>query len=136
MDKISSEQRSKNMRRIRSKDTKPEIKVRKLIFKMGYRYRLHWKKLPGKPDIVFPGRKKVIFVHGCFWHQHDNRNCNYVHKPKSRLDYWLPKLERNKQRDNENQKEIEDIGWEYLIIWECQINNTDKLREIITNFLK
>lgn len=135
MDKISTEQRSENMRRIRSKDTKPEIKVRKLIFEMGHRYRLHWKKLPGKPDIIFPGRKKVIFVHGCFWHQHDDRNCNYVHKPKSRLDYWLPKLERTKQRDIKNQKDIEDIGWKYLVIWECQIDDTEKLKEKIKNFL-
>ena len=127
------------MQRIKSKDTKPEIKVRKLIFEMGYRFRLHWKKLPGKPDIVFPGRRKVIFVHGCFWHQHNIRDCSYVHKPKSRLDYWLPKLERNIQRDNENQKEIEDIGWEYIVIWECQINNPDELRKLgklINNFLK
>lgn len=135
MDKISPELRSENMRRIRSKDTKPEIRVRKLIFEMGYRYRLHWKKLPCKPDIIFPGRKKVIFVHGCFWHQHNDRNCNYVHKPKSRLNYWIPKLEKNKQRDIKNQKDIEDIGWKYLVIWECQIYNTEKLKEIIKKFL-
>ena len=135
MDKISPELRSKNMRRIRSTNTIPEIKVRKLIFGMGYRYRLHWKKLPCKPDIIFPGRKKVIFVNGCFWHQHDDINCNLVHKPKSRLDYWLPKLEKNKQRDIKNQKEIENIGWKYLVIWECQINSTDKLKHILTKFL-
>ena len=135
MDKISPELRSENMRRIRSKDTKPEIRVRKLIFEMGYRYRLHWKKLPCTPDIIFPGRKKVIFVHGCFWHQHNDRNCNYVHKPKSRLNYWIPKLEKNKQRDIKNQKDIEDIGWKYLVIWECQIYNTEKLKEIIKKFL-
>ena len=135
MDKISPELRSKNMRRIRSKNTIPEIKVRKLIFGMGYRYRLHWKKLPCKPDIIFPGRKKVIFVHGCFWHQHDDINCNFVHKPKSRLDYWLPKFEKNKQRDIKNQKEIENIGWKYLVIWECQIDRTDKLEHTLMKFL-
>ncbi len=136
MDKISPSKRSENMQRIRSKNTKPEIKIRKLIFGLGYRYRLHWKKLPGKPDIIFPGRKKLIFVHGCFWHQHNDINCKYVHKPKSKLDYWLPKLERNMQRDIKNQKALEGIGWKYLVVWECQICETRKLSETIKNFLE
>jgi len=135
MDIISPELRSENMRRIRSKNTIPEIRVRKLIYGMGYRYRLHWDKLPCKPDIIFPGRKKVIFVHGCFWHQHSDINCNYVHKPKSRLNYWLPKLEKNKQRDIKNQNEIEKYGWKYLVVWECQISDTDKFKSKLKNFL-
>lgn len=135
MDKISPELRSENMRRIRSKNTIPEIRVRKLIYGMGYRYRLHWDKLPCKPDIIFPGRKKVIFVHGCFWHQHSDINCNYVHKPKSRLNYWLPKLEKNKQRDIKNQNEIEKCGWKYLVVWECQISDTDEFKSKLKKFL-
>lgn len=135
MDKISPELRSENMRRIRSKNTIPEIRVRKLIYGMGYRYRLHWDKLPCKPDIIFPGRKKVIFVHGCFWHQHSDINCNYVHKPKSRLNYWLPKLEKNKQRDIKNQNEIEKYGWKYLVVWECQISDTDEFKSKLKKFL-
>ena len=98
-DTISSERRSKNMAHIKSKDMKPEMAVRRLIHSMGYRYRLHYKHLPGKPDLVFPSRKKVIFVHGCFWHQHDCKLCPIVRKPKSNTDYWLSKLEKNIQRD-------------------------------------
>lgn len=135
MDKISPELRSENMRRIRSKNTIPEIRVRKLIYGMGYRYRLHWDKLPCKPDIIFPGRKKVIFVHGCFWHQHTDINCNFVHKPKSRLNYWLPKLEKNKERDIKNQNEIEKHGWKYLVVWECQISDTDEFKNKLKKFL-
>ena len=135
MDKISPELRSENMRRIRSKNTIPEIRVRKLIYGMGYRYRLHWDKLPCKPDIIFPGRKKVIFVHGCFWHQHSDTNCNYVHKPKSRLNYWLPKLEKNKQRDIKNQNEIEKYGWKYFVVWECQISDTEEFKSKLYKFL-
>ncbi len=136
MDKISAERRSKNMRRIKSKNTKQELAVRKLLTSLGYRFRIHAKELPGKPDLVFPGRKQVIFVHGCFWHMHDDPNCRYVHIPKSKQAYWLPKLERNKQRDSENQRKLEELGWDSLVIWECQIPEMEKLINLITDFLE
>lgn len=136
MDKINSERRSENMRRIKSKNTKPELQVRKLVYNLGYRYRLHSKKLPGNPDIVFPRRKKTIFVHGCFWHQHNDRSCKYSHIPQSKQQYWLPKLEKNKQRDHLNQKYLEELGWDFLIIWECQIDDSDSLIASIHTFLQ
>src|SRR5215475_4488942 len=101
--------RSANMRAIRSKDMKPELAVRSLVHRMGYRYRLHRHDLPGRPDMVFPGRKKVIFVHGCFWHSH---NCKVAHVPKSNRDYWGPKLERNRMRDEKNLAALEAAGWQ------------------------
>jgi len=136
-DTVSPKKRSENMRRIKSKDTKVELIVRKLIWSLGYRYRLHRKDLPGKPDIVFRGKKKVIFVHGCFWHQHDDGNCKIVRKPKSNTSYWSKKLERNIERDRFNQEKLQDLGWEFLIIWECEIKNsqfqllTDKINEFL-----
>jgi len=125
-------ERSENMRRIRSKDTNPELIIRRLVFKMGYRYRLHGKNLPGKPDLVFARRKKVIFIHGCFWHQH--KNCIDSHIPKTNRDYWKPKLERNRMRDAENQSRLKKIGWSFLIIWECQIKNSLGLSRKIKRF--
>tara|TARA_Y100000031_G_C8154477_1_gene353948 strand:+ start:541 stop:978 length:438 start_codon:yes stop_codon:yes gene_type:complete len=136
MDKISIKSRSKNMQNIRSRDTKPEITVRKMIFSMGYRYRIHYNKLPGKPDIVFPGKKKAIYVHGCFWHQHENVNCKIVHFPKSRLEYWLPKFQRTKERDISQQIEIKKMGWASLIIWECELDKLDLLKNKIMIFIK
>jgi DNA mismatch endonuclease (patch repair protein) len=121
MDKISPEKRSENMRKIRSTNTKPELLIRKLIFSKGYRYRIHWKKLPGKPDLVFPGKKKVIFVHGCYWHQHSDQNCKITHKPKSKENYWNSKFEKNINRDIRNQQQINEMGWNYFVIWECQV---------------
>lgn len=125
--------RSENMRRIRSKDTTPELFIRRLVFKMGYRYRLHGKRLPSKPDLVFASHKKVIFIHGCFWHQH--KNCKETHYPKTNVDYWLPKLRENKARDKENQTKLKKLGWAFLIIWECQINTPEKLIIQIKKFL-
>ena len=133
MDTISSDRRSKNMRQIRSKDTKPEIAVRKLIHSMGYRYRLHSRNLPGKPDMVFSGRRKVIFVHGCFWHQH--KSCISGRIPKSRVDYWRPKLTKNRKRDKTNQKRLKDFGWDCLVIWECEIQDTKKIAKLVRSFL-
>jgi len=133
-DKISAERRSENMRRIRSKDMKPEMVVRKLIHGMGYRYRLHRKDLPGKPDLVFTPRKKVIFVHGCFWHQHNADHCPITRKPKSNGSYWLPKLEKNVKRDQRNLEELEKLEWDFLVIWECEIKDTDKLKKKIKIF--
>jgi DNA mismatch endonuclease (patch repair protein) len=99
---------------------KPELLVRKLSHRIGYRHRLHNKMLPGKPDLVYPGRRKVIFVHGCFWHQHSDPECKIARRPKSNLEYWEPKLNRNMERDAENQAELRRIGWDYLIVWECE----------------
>jgi DNA mismatch endonuclease (patch repair protein) len=110
--------RSENMRRIRSKDMLPELAVRSMVHRMGYRFRLHRKDLPGKPDLVFVARRKVIFVHGCFWHAHD---CKTAHRPKSNADYWGPKLKRNQARDERNLVALVAQGWKPLVIWECEL---------------
>lgn len=120
MDKISKEVRSRNMAAIKSKDTKPEMTVRKLLFSMGYRFRLHRKDLPGKPDIVLPKYKTVIFVNGCFWHQH--KNCKRSNIPKTNKDYWVPKIQKNVERDNNNKKLLRKLGWKVIVIWECEVN--------------
>ena len=102
---------------------------------MGYRYRLHRKDLPGKPDLVFPGRRKIIFVHGCFWHQHADPSCKVARRPKSNLGYWLPKLERNAVRDIENRERLSELGWDVLVIWECEVKSGDGLAQRIQEFL-
>jgi DNA mismatch endonuclease, patch repair protein len=128
--------RSENMRRIRSKDMKPEMVVRSLVHSLGYRYRLHRRDLPGKPDLVFGPKKKIIFVHGCFWHGHDDPNCvDGQRKPKSNLDYWLPKLDRNKSRDLRNQEELTLHGWSVLTVWECETRDLNKLAKTLRFFL-
>jgi len=120
-DKITSVTRSQNMRQIKSTGMKPELAVRKLIYSAGYRYRLHRYDLPGRPDIVFPGKKKIVFVHGCFWHQHNDAACKLTHRPKSNSKCWLPKLDRNQQRDKEHLKNLHELGWKVIVVWECQI---------------
>jgi DNA mismatch endonuclease (patch repair protein) len=125
--------RSEQMRLIRSKNTKPEIIVRKLIYSLGFRYRLHSKSLPGHPDVFFPGRKKAIFVHGCFWHRHTN--CRFARLPKSRLDYWLPKLERNRARDLRHIDELKSLGWGVLVVWECETKTDLTLSMRLNEFL-
>lgn len=132
-DTLTREKRSARMALIRRKDTKPEIAVRRLIHGMGYRYRLHRGDLPGRPDIVFSRRKKVIFVHGCFWHRHD---CRLGRMPKSRLEFWGPKLEANRLRDEEVQARLLELGWQYLVVWECEIGHHLALEERIRNFLE
>jgi DNA mismatch endonuclease, patch repair protein len=132
-DSITTERRSDNMRKIRSKDTKPEVRVRKLLFRLGYRFRLHRKDLPGKPDIVFPGRKKVIFIHGCFWHQH--RDCRAGRLPGSRQEYWIPKLKNNISRDQKHMVELQKLGWKVLVIWECQAAKIDRTEDMMLKFL-
>ncbi len=122
MDVHSSDQRSYNMSRIRDKNTRPEEIVRKLLWKHGYRYRLHRKDLPGKPDIVFPGRKKVMFIHGCFWHRHD---CCYFKWPKTNADFWKKKIENNAQRDLRNYDLLNTSGWHHLVVWECETKTKD-----------
>jgi DNA mismatch endonuclease, patch repair protein len=112
--------RSANMRAIRSKDMRPELAVRSLVHRMGYRFRLHRKDLPGKPDLVFVSRRKVIFVHGCYWHGH---LCKLAHTPKTNTAYWGPKLQRNRARDKKNLKSLRRLGWTPLVIWECELKN-------------
>lgn len=111
--------RSYNMSRIRGKDTKPELLVRKFLFAKGFRYRLHDKKLPGKPDIILPKYKTVIFVHGCFWHGHEG--CKYSALPKTRTEWWLEKIEGNKKRDKANIENLKNLGWNVLIVYGCEL---------------
>ena len=124
-----SEQRSRNMSAIKSKNTKPEIKVRKILHSMGYRFRLHSKDLPGSPDIVLPKYKTVIFVHGCFWHRHEN--CKYASNPKTRKEFWNKKFTENKKRDSEIQEKIKILDWRSVVIWECETKNIENLRDKI-----
>ena len=121
------------MSRIRSKGMAPEVILRRLVYGMGFRYRLHQSGLPGKPDLVFPGRKKIIFVHGCFWHQH--AKCIDGHLPKTNLEYWIPKLERNIQRDIKVVNELTEMGWDVLVVWECELSNCDCLTIKLKEFL-
>lgn len=134
VDNLTLSQRKKTMASVRSKDTKPEMHVRKLTHAMGFRYRLHYKDLPGKPDLVFPSRNKVIFVHGCFWHQHDG--CKNAKMPKSNVSYWKTKLENNKKRDEKYQIELQSLGWDSLIIWECETKDITSLGRKIRGFLE
>ncbi|MDW4499157.1 DNA mismatch endonuclease Vsr [Sulfitobacter sp. D35] len=135
MDTLTPEQRSERMRRVRNRDTKPELLVRHLVHGMGYRYRLHRRDLPGSPDLVFISRRKVIFVHGCFWHRHADPDCKLARLPKSKLDFWESKLETNRERDERNVARLKELGWDVLIIWECQTINRDKLKALIEEFL-
>ncbi len=120
------------MRAIRSKDMEPELQVRRLAHRLGYRFRLHRKDLPGHPDLVFAGRRKVIFVHGCFWHAH---GCKTAHTPKSNQFYWLPKLERNRARDEKNIKALRAAGWRTLVVWECEMFNDARVASTLKTFL-
>jgi len=120
------------MRRIRSQNTLPELTVRRLVYSLGYRYRLHAKELPGKPDIVFRQRRKALFVHGCFWHMH---SCKEAHIPKSNQSYWRLKLERNRIRDQHHLESLDHMGWKVLVIWECEINKPRTLANRIRKFL-
>ena len=134
-DTYTPAQRSELMARVRSKDTRPERLVRRLAHRMGYRYRLHYRKLPGRPDLVFPRLKKALFVHGCFWHQHPNPECRLTRLPKSRLEYWRPKLENNRRRDQRQQDALLDLGWRFMVIWECETLDIPRLADKIQTFL-
>ncbi len=133
MDTLTPEMRSWNMSRIRGKDTKPEIIVRSLLHRMGYRFRLKNSSLPGKPDIILPRYKVVIFVHGCFWHRH--HGCNYAYTPKSRVEFWQHKFDSNIRRDQQVAAQFKKLEWNQLILWECEIKNEDSLRKRIRTFL-
>lgn len=134
VDHVSAGRRRANMQAIRSHSTTPEMTVRRVVHGMGFRYRLHAKHLPGKPDLVFGPRKKVIFVHGCFWHQHDA--CKGARLPASNLDYWKPKMARNRSRDAAVKAALEAAGWEVMTVWECQISDTAALAESLRHFLQ
>mgnify|MGYP001628250927 CR=1 FL=1 len=123
------------MSRVRDRNTKPEMIVRRLVHSLGYRYRLHRKDLPGKPDLVFGPRHKVIFVHGCFWHQHPDPDCKLSRMPKSRKEFWGPKLSKNRERDQANRAALEAAGWKVLEVWECQIKDLDALEARLVGFL-
>lgn len=134
MDTVSKRKRSEVMGQVKSKDTTPEMLVRRLVHRMGYRYRLHRKDLPGKPDLVFPGRKKVIFVHGCFWHRH--QGCSNTRTPKSRTNFWETKFQQNVERDRRVCDELQAMGWDFMIIWECQTKDETLIAEQVDAFLK
>jgi DNA mismatch endonuclease, patch repair protein len=133
MDRLTAQQRSSNMARIGARDTVPELAVRKLLHGLGYRYRLYVASLPGKPDLVFPGRRKVVFVHGCFWHQHSG--CPRSFLPASRERFWSSKFRENIRRDLRIVAELAEQGWQALIIWECETRNPSCLAEKIVAFL-
>lgn len=133
MDRISEERRSWNMSRITSKDTKPEIRVRSFLHRSGYRFRLHVKVLPGRPDIVLPKYKTVIFVHGCFWHRHPG--CKYAYTPKSRIDFWENKFAANVKRDRSKRQLLESLGWKVLTVWECETSDIKALDALSTSIL-
>lgn len=124
MDNHTPEIRSYNMSRIRSNNTKPEEIVRKYLFSMGLRYRKNDKRYPGKPDIVFPKYNTIVYINGCFWHGHEN--CPEFVMPKSKLDYWIPKIERNRQRDKENVNKLLEQGWRVIIVWECELKKSNR----------
>jgi DNA mismatch endonuclease, patch repair protein len=133
VDTFPPEKRSDIMRRVHSTDTKPERKVRSLLHRLGYRFRIHCPDLPGKPDIVLPKRRTVVFVHGCFWHRH--QDCPHATTPSSRQEYWLPKFRRTVDRDRRNKEELQDSGWNVVIVWECETKDLKKLGERILGLI-
>lgn len=134
MDVVTSEQRSANMSRIRGRNTKPELVVRRLAHALGYRFRLHRRDLPGAPDLVFPGRRKAIFVHGCFWHRHPG--CRFAYNPKSNMAFWQKKFDGNVERDSRVLRELNEKGWDSLVIWECEIDDSEKLEDRLRSYLE
>lgn len=132
-DRLSPEERSSHMRRIRGRDTRPETRVRRALYDLGCRYRLHRRDLPGTPDIVLPKRRLAIFVHGCFWHQH--LGCRLARLPKTRPEYWLPKFHRNAERDKKVVAALTEMGWRPVIVWECETTNAKVLVDRLTDLL-
>lgn len=133
MDTLTPEARSRLMSRIRSKDTKPELIVRSMLHQMGYRFRLHRKDLPGRPDVVLPRHKKVVLVHGCFWHGH---LCKIAPGSKSNKAYWSPKIKANRARDERNRAALTGLGWNVIELWECEIRNAKKTEERLRLFMR
>ena len=132
-DHVTKERRSFIMSQVGTKDTGPEMIVRRALHSFGYRYRLHRRDLPGTPDLVFPSRRKVVFIHGCFWHAH---GCRWGQLPKSRPDYWKPKLETNRERDKRNIESLAAKGWKALAVWQCELKRPDEALDRIIDFLK
>lgn len=132
-DTLSEEKRSWNMSRIRGKDTKPEIAVRSLLHRLGYRFRLHVRNLPGTPDIVLPKYRTVVLVHGCFWHRHPC--CRFAYTPKSRVSFWTEKFRRNTERDQEIERELVSLGWNVVTVWECEVADSDLLQQRLLRLL-
>jgi DNA mismatch endonuclease (patch repair protein) len=133
MDRLTPEKRSALMRNVKGKHTAPEMIVRRMLHRLGYRFRLHRKDLPGKPDIVFPSRGKIVLVNGCYWHGHD---CRYGRLPKSKLDFWGPKIEANRSRDARNIADLQALGWEVTTVWQCQTRDPRSLESQLVTFLK
>lgn len=133
MDRLTSEHRSRLMSRVGGKDTAPEMVVRRLLHSLGYRYRLHVRNMPSRPDLVFPARKKVILVHGCFWHRHEG--CRKATTPKSNEGFWRAKFQRNIERDADNSRALSELGWQVCVVWECETKNVADLREKLVGFL-
>lgn len=131
-DHVTANVRSKIMASVHQRDTGPEISIRKALHRKGFRYRTNVASLPGRPDLVFPSRRKVILVHGCFWHGHA---CRWGRAPKSHREYWLPKLLGNKRRDRRNLRDIRKLGWEPLVVWQCELKDFDRLITHISLFL-
>lgn len=136
LDTLTRAQRSERMSRVRGKDSKAELTVRRLLHAAGYRFRLHRRDLPGKPDIVLPSRRKAIFVHGCFWHRHPDPLCPFARLPKSRREFWLPKLEGNRQRDLDQQCRLKAAGWQFLVVWECELRHIEQVENATRRFLE
>lgn len=134
MDNLTPERRSWNMGQIKSTNTRPERAVRSRLHRLGYRFRIHRRDLPGCPDIVLPKYKSIIFVHGCYWHRHEG--CCYAYTPKSRQDFWLKKFSRTVQRDVEVQDELKRLGWQVLVIWECEVKQMDEVEKRLRQFLR
>lgn len=135
MDTLTREERSERMSRVRSKNTAPELAVRRLVHAMSYRFRLHRRDLPGTPDLAFPGRRKAIFVHGCFWHRHPDPDCKLARMPKSRQEFWKLKLEGNRARDLRNEEALAAAGWGVMTVWECELRDAASLKNKIRTFL-
>jgi DNA mismatch endonuclease (patch repair protein) len=133
MDRLSKKHRSWNMSRIRDRDTAPEKTVRSMLHRLGYRFRLRRKDLPGRPDIVLPRFRAVIFVHGCFWHRH--RGCKFAYMPKSRVEFWGKKFAGNVERDKQTGQSLRKMGWRVMVVWECQTGNENTLAMRLTRFL-
>lgn len=138
MDTLTAAERSQRMALVRGENTTPEMIVRRLTYSLGFRYRLHQRDLPGKPDLVFRSRRKVIFVHGCFWHRHDDPECKLARLPKSRVDFWRGKLQGNRERDLRTQAALRAMGWGFLLVWECetQPKKRTRLAQKIEGFLR
>lgn len=136
VDTLSRTERSERMALIGAKDTTPEMAVRSMLHRSGYRYRLHSKNLPGRPDLVFPRRKKVIFVHGCFWHRHSVKSCKLARLPKSNVEFWEAKFAANVRRDEQVQSKLDQLGWSWAVAWECEIGQMEQLKNKLERFLE